>query len=492
MSSVQLNALMIYKVLKMTAMYQTFMIVFVPFFIARASGSQISPDGDDGEPACTGDQRTLWGIIWSCMATIFACTWLAVHPNVPGRYVTTKGSISCFIENAKTMVLAVFAPEMIVGWAAGQFTMAWKLHRGRYKTITSVIDPATEQEVQIKLTLAHGFLVCMGGFYHTRKYEIPDQALDANEAVSTPRLSSPPSSVHDIPSDCTSPSISKFIPDSTSPWETLDLPGTIVTIDVLESEPDLVKKLAAIDPETIEDRSKGDTLSKTISTLQLSWFIVQCVARTNQHLPITLLEMSALSFAGLSMITYSLWWYKPLNVKYHISLDEVDVAPTRRTYNSKEFLSLVMPFLHKECTLQDECYSNILDGVCGGHSGTQIDSGVRLGTTYGVGLLFGAFHCLAWSFYFPSYVEMVLWRFSSIAVIIAVFMISYPLLIATICSSVDQDWTPEREETKLFMFSTFRTGFGRVILLILAFLELRALSPLAFCTVQWTTYIPHI
>ncbi|PBK80299.1 hypothetical protein ARMGADRAFT_1092383 [Armillaria gallica] len=35
----------------------------------------------------------------------------------------------------------------------------------------------------------------------------------------------------------------------------------------------------------------------------------------------TLLEMTALAFAGLSVITYSLWWYKPLNIKYHISLD---------------------------------------------------------------------------------------------------------------------------------------------------------------------------
>ncbi|KAK0472664.1 hypothetical protein IW261DRAFT_1296317, partial [Armillaria novae-zelandiae] len=63
--------------------------------------------------------------------------------------------------------------------------------------------------------------------------------------------------------------------------------------------------------ETIEDKSKGDVFSKTVSILQLSWFIVQCLARANQHLPITLLEMSALAFTGPSIITYLLWWYKP-------------------------------------------------------------------------------------------------------------------------------------------------------------------------------------
>ena len=27
--------------------------------------------------------RTIWNIIWSCLVTIFSCTWVAVHPNVP-------------------------------------------------------------------------------------------------------------------------------------------------------------------------------------------------------------------------------------------------------------------------------------------------------------------------------------------------------------------------------------------------------------------------
>ncbi|PBK85589.1 hypothetical protein ARMGADRAFT_941811, partial [Armillaria gallica] len=217
------------------------MVVFIPLFITRASGSQTSPDGDDGVPVCTGDQRTLLSIIWSCLATIFACTWIAVHPNVPGRNITTKGGISCAIERAKIIAITILVPEIIVAWAAEQFIVARKLCH------------------ESKLTLAHGFFLCMGGFYYTRKYEIPHRALEANEATSTLPPSSPPSS-------------------------------------------------------TIEDKSKGDALSKTVSILQISWFIMQCIARTIQHLPITLLEMTALAFAGLSMIMYFLWWYKPLNV----------------------------------------------------------------------------------------------------------------------------------------------------------------------------------
>ncbi|KAK0477777.1 hypothetical protein IW261DRAFT_1307516, partial [Armillaria novae-zelandiae] len=64
--------------------------------------------------------------------------------------------------------------------------------------------------------------------------------------------------------------------------------------------------------ETIEDESRGDALSKTLSILKMSWFITECFARVVQTLPITLLELTALTFASFSIITYFLWWNKPL------------------------------------------------------------------------------------------------------------------------------------------------------------------------------------
>ncbi|PBK80284.1 hypothetical protein ARMGADRAFT_1098483, partial [Armillaria gallica] len=222
---------------------------------------------------CIEDLRTVSSIVWSCLATIFACTSLAVHPNVPGRNITTKGAISHVVERAKIMAVAILAPEVIVGWAVEQCIVAWKL--------CHVIHLSTEQKDQSKLTLAHGFFLSMGGFYYISKY----------------------------------------------------VPGTLVTLEALASEPNLVKKLEEISLETIEDKSKGDALSKTVSILQISWFIVQCTARALQFLPITLLEMTALAFAGLSIVTYLFWWYKPLDVKYHISLDASDSRPMPETHD---------------------------------------------------------------------------------------------------------------------------------------------------------------
>ena len=45
------------------------------------------------------------------------------------------------------------------------------------------------------------------------------------------------------------------------------------------------------------------------------WFVIQCIARGVQGLPITELELITGAFAVLNIVIYPLWWEKPLNVQ---------------------------------------------------------------------------------------------------------------------------------------------------------------------------------
>ncbi len=108
------------------------MVVPIFLFIFRALGADTSPADDEGVPMCVDDRRTVSNIVWSCLATMFASTWLAIHPNVPGRKITDKGVISRTVERAKIMGITVLAPEVIVAWAAEQFKVAWKVCHGGY------------------------------------------------------------------------------------------------------------------------------------------------------------------------------------------------------------------------------------------------------------------------------------------------------------------------------------------------------------------------
>lgn len=52
--------------------------------------------------------RSVWDIVKSCLLTIFACTWVSVHMNMPnpeGRWYTTLS------ERIRITVVALLVPE---------------------------------------------------------------------------------------------------------------------------------------------------------------------------------------------------------------------------------------------------------------------------------------------------------------------------------------------------------------------------------------------
>ncbi|KAJ7820693.1 hypothetical protein B0H13DRAFT_1660781, partial [Mycena leptocephala] len=95
--------------------------------------------------------RKLFDIIWGCLATIFACTWVSVHPNVPSP---NQSWLALFWRRLKMMLIAVIAPEIMVGFAARQFLAARKLSK------------------EFGFSKTHGFFFCMGGFVSSTGYPV--------------------------------------------------------------------------------------------------------------------------------------------------------------------------------------------------------------------------------------------------------------------------------------------------------------------------------
>ena len=94
-----------------------------------------------------GDQRTMWDIFWSCLATIFSCSWVSVHPNIPGP---NESSWRILLRRLELMFWAVFSPEMIITWALRQWLGARhieKLYKGELlKSNTFNLTANTELE----------------------------------------------------------------------------------------------------------------------------------------------------------------------------------------------------------------------------------------------------------------------------------------------------------------------------------------------------------
>jgi hypothetical protein len=71
--------------------------------------------------SCPDQQRSIWDILWSCIATIVACSWLSVHPNMP-----TRGEKwwKIALNRLELMFWALIAPEMAIVWAMRQWFAA--------------------------------------------------------------------------------------------------------------------------------------------------------------------------------------------------------------------------------------------------------------------------------------------------------------------------------------------------------------------------------
>jgi hypothetical protein len=108
-------------------------------------------------------------------------------------------------------------------------------------------------------------------------------------------------------------------------------------------------------------------------------------------------------------------------------------------------------------------------------------------------MVFGAVHCVAWSYAFPSHVEKLLWRLSALSIVAVPVVIILSFVIAAIISN--------SEVSDVFAYVIWYTVSvvgallyiaARILLLTLSFTTLRSLPLAAYQTVQWTTFIPHI
>jgi len=113
-----------------------------------------------------------------------------------------------------------------------------------------------------------------------------------------------------------------------------------------------------------------------------------------------------------------------------------------------------------------------------------------------VAIVFGAIHCIAWSFHFATLPERWAWRISAILVsALPVFMIALSPLLKIF----------EKKEHKtagmilyedilsFILFSMFCLYIlTRIALLILPFIALCALVPGAYVELDWVSFLPHI
>ena len=256
----------------------------------------------------------------------------------------------------------------------------------------------------------------------------------------------------------------------------------------------------------IKDRGKSDWLAKSLVLLQTSWFIMQCIACAIKHLPVTHLEIVTLAYAAMNFAIYIFWWNKPLNVNRPVRVfrkSEPREAQPRVNEPISEARKLTREAIGKGL---ETIYKLIVAGEDNDADLSREDRVPRFWANtnendviiadvivLGVGVCFGAIHCIAWLFSFPTHAELLMWRISSVAITALPF---YILLLVVLAFWLGEKTDSEKVFLTLLYFGPFSGGvlyiLARAVTLVLAFTSLRDLPPGAYETVHWTTFIPHV
>lgn len=222
--------------------------------------------------------RGTFTLFTSCLLTLVLCVWSAIQLDVPPPKTSR---VRLWLLYLKWSILGVLGPELFVYVAWRQLNSARTLKREvrealqqRHKQGATGIKPLKDEEKGQDWSLTHGFYGGMGGFVFDFR------------TVGSSDLKS-----------CL-PNLQRL---------TLTARGVALLARC--------GLLPELDREEIDDKNKADHLAKTVVCVQATWFLVQTIARTAQHLSVSLLEVMTIAHVVCALFVYILWWNKPAMVR---------------------------------------------------------------------------------------------------------------------------------------------------------------------------------
>ncbi|KAK4181547.1 hypothetical protein QBC36DRAFT_364454 [Triangularia setosa] len=216
-------------------------------------------------------------IFWSCIITLLACVYTALHLNIP----THNGKVWILLSKAKWVFAGLIAPELVLYLATSQYIEA----RDLVNSLNEELQKAKGNGKQFnkaaddyRFDLPYGFYVgVMGGL------EVAVEDIEPKHSDKT-ALGMP----HSGRLRLTSSGVLQLAKQ-----------GHFIFL-----------------PESrISDKSKADVVQKTVVMGQVLWMALQCTVRGVFGLPLTLLEVHTMVHVVCALVIFVLWIRKPKDIQ---------------------------------------------------------------------------------------------------------------------------------------------------------------------------------
>ncbi|KAG2151496.1 hypothetical protein DEU56DRAFT_880215 [Suillus clintonianus] len=398
---------------------------------------------DSFEAVSSLEQRTLWSIVSTCTLTILACTYGAIHPNIPSP---NDSSFRILWRRFVIMLVALAAPDVIIAWALRQ--RLWTQH------------------ITTEWTQTHSFFALMGGFmlYVDGK---PFQTLSPDHLLNLIRTRSicgPTLTEKQIRDRSKGNVVSKGLILIQVSWFVLQL---------------LSRAIYHLETTQFEVGTLAFAVLNFV-TYALWWnkpLDVKCPHPVYWKSTESKPEVHVYVCASINSTAAD---HVPLSVPKNNG-----PMPLHTTIISA--MDTFVKFFGIDAMSSSTLRVATFDGVCPFELTPRQSKALTL-AGYATGIIFSAIHCAAWFYVFPTYEEQLLWQTSAAAITIG-------LCIALAVLLVLYKWIAARIDSVMFKL-IFPVNvlyvIARITLFILMFTTLRDLPPDAYKTVSWSNFVPHL
>lgn len=446
----------------------------LPYFIALAAiymslPSHSAPANDlpEGQHNTTvkwtknPSTRGTLDIVFSCLFTIFACTWTVLHLNVPDL---AKSGFGILLKQVEWMLINILCPEIILAYAVSDWLKVGQEHSD-IKIFFQECLASGDDNPTAQWTIQDDKSRVKEKWANLRVYFGYDEKLKKEQ--NDPKLWTKTHTKY-----LNMGGLCLEIPDSQFPNQTTSLYNIAANhiTDHTFFDPDYWPlNSLSISEKDILDKGKGDGFSKFITVAQILWLVVTIIARKIYHLPSSQLEILTLAFAVFAVFSYLAQWDKPkgINVPTRIYLQKLS-----DNHEKKKRIQKILKTVTK---------SNI------SNSGTGRRYYMVPIVLFGSMTLFGGLHWLAWSFTFPSTIEHIMWRVASI------LLISCPILFYVLAYLIMEKNSVLAAGVigLLFIFLALLYCVARLIVIGVAFSSLRSMPAEVYYT-TWSKYVPNV